>query len=155
MTDSNRTELTTLATAGLIGEITFEAYAWLLSPVLFGVRLEPANLVIGLAKKLLGLELPYAMAFFVHFLIGAIGFAAVVFLFKRFTKLSYLGAGLIAGVALWFVAQGMLAPLMGRSFMMGFGTYTQSSFVGHTGMTVVIALLWKTLLTRHTPTAIT
>lgn len=149
----DRTEITTLAIAGLIGEITFEAYAWLVSPIIFGVKLEPANLVIGLTKTFTGLQIPYAMAFVIHFLIGAFGFAAIVFLFKRIGNLSYLAAGVGAGFALWFVAQGMLAPLMGRSFMMGFGTYTQSSLIGHVGMTVVMALLWKTFLGRHTALA--
>lgn len=144
----NRTEITTLAVAGLIGELTFEAYAWLISPIIFGVKLEPANLVIGLTKTFTGVQLPYGVAFLIHFLIGAIGFAAVIFLFKRIGRLSYLGAGLGAGLGLWFVAQGVLAPLMGRSFMMGFGTYTQSSFIGHVGMTVLAALLWKIFLQR-------
>jgi len=57
---------------GLIGELTFEAYAWLASPILFGVKLEPANLVIGLSKKLGSVHLPYATAFAIHFLIGAL-----------------------------------------------------------------------------------
>jgi hypothetical protein len=145
---TNPSPLPALALAGLIGELTFEAYAWLASPILLGVKLEPANLVIGLGKKLFSLDLPYAAAFAIHFLIGALGFAAVVYLTKRITQLGYFGAGALAGVILWFVAQGILAPLMGRSFMMGFGTYTQSSFVGHVGMTIVIAMVWQKLARR-------
>ena len=87
-------------------------------------------------------------AFAVHVLIGALGFAAVVYLTKRMTQLGYFAASALAGVILWFVAQGILAPLMGRSFMMGFGTYTQSSFVGHVGMTIVIAMVWQKLARR-------
>jgi len=142
MIGKNSTELRALASAGLIGEITFEAYAWLVSPLLFGVRLEPANLVIGLTKTFTASQLPYAAAFAIHFLIGSLGFAAVVYLIKRVTKLGSLGSGITAGLLLWFVAQGMLAPLMGRTFMMGFGSYTQSSLIGHVGMTALIALLW-------------
>ncbi|MGJ8598168.1 hypothetical protein [Sulfitobacter sp.] len=134
-----------IALAGVVGEITFEAYAWLLSPVLFGVKLEPANLVIGLTKAATGMQLPYAAAFAIHFLIGSLGFAAAVFLMKRITKVGYEVAGILTGLALWFIAQGILAPLMGRSFMMDFGTYTQSSFVGHVGMTLLIAVVWKWL----------
>ena len=44
----------------------------------------------------------------------------------------------IAGFVLWFVAQGLFAPAVGRSFMMGFGAYTQSSFIGHVGMTTLM-----------------
>jgi len=142
------TQIKTLALAGLIGEITFEAYAWLVSPILFGVSLQPSKLVMGLTKIFTGIELPYAAAFVLHFLIGAFGFAAVVFLIKQFTKLGYLASGFAAGFTLWFVAQGILAPAVGRSFMMGFGTYTQSSFVGHVGMCVLMAFLWQKFMKR-------
>jgi hypothetical protein len=57
----------------------------------------------------------------------------------------------LSGVILWFIAQGLLAPVVGRSFMMGFGTYTQSSFIGHVGMTVVIALIYHRLTTKAQP----
>ncbi len=142
-------EIKSLALAGLIGEITFEAYAWLASPILFGVSLQPSKLVMALTKIFTGIELPYGTAFVVHFIIGALGFATVVFLFRKFMKLGYLASGFAAGVALWFVAQGVLAPVVGRSFMMGFGSYTQSSFVGHVGMCVLMAFLWKTFSSRQ------
>ena len=51
MINIDRTDLPKVALAGLIGEIAFEAYAWLISPVLFGVKLQPSFLVIGLTKK--------------------------------------------------------------------------------------------------------
>lgn len=66
-----------LAIAGILAQISFELYAWFLSPVLFGPVLKPANLV------------------------------------------------------------------------MGFGAYTQSSFVSHVGMTVIIALIWQWLAKRR------
>jgi len=147
-------QIKTLALAGLISEITFEAYAWLVSPILFGVSLQPSKLVMALAKIFTGIQLPYVGAFILHFLIGAFGFAAVVFLVKQFTKLSYLASGFAAGFALWFVAQGILAPVVGRAFMMGFGTYTQSSFVGHVGMCVLMTFLWEKFMSRRTDTTI-
>lgn len=146
----NWNDIRNVATAGLLGELAFEAYAWLVSPVLFGVKLEPANLVIGLTKAATGVQLPYGAAFAIHFLIGALGFAAIVYLAKRMTNLGYAMAGLTAGLVLWFVAQGLLAPLMGRTFMMGFGAYTQSSFIGHVGMTLLIALMWQRLSSQGT-----
>ncbi len=149
MTNINRQNIRNIGIAGLIGELSFEAYSWLVSPILFGVKLEPANLVIGLTKAATGLQLPYAAAFAIHFLIGALGFAAVVYLVKHVGQLGYAAAGITAGIALWFIAQGLLAPLMGRSFMMGFGAYTQSSFVGHVGMTLLIAIIWKKLSLRR------
>ncbi|MEP3440893.1 MAG: hypothetical protein ABJN72_05390 [Sulfitobacter sp.] len=130
-----------LAIAGLIGELSFEAYAWLVSPLIFGVTLEPAKLVTGLTKMATGVLLPYWGAFAIHFLIGAFGFAIFVALTHLVTRTKLIWSGVIAGVVLWFIAQGILAPVLGREFMMGFGSYTQSSFVGHVGMSALIAFV--------------
>lgn len=152
MTTTQTSTLKHMAIAGITGELAFEAYAWALSPALFGASLQPANLVVGLTKAATGLTLPYGAAFAIHALIGSLGFAAMVWLVRRVGGLGHVVAGALAGLILWFVAQGLLAPLMGRSFMMGFGAYTQSSFIGHVGMTLIIGLVWKWLDTRH-PTA--
>jgi len=127
--------------AGLIGEIAFEAYAWLLSPLLFGVSLAPANLVVALAGTVLGVTLPYWLGFVLHITIGIVGFAAFVVLTHLLTKTHLVISGAIAGFVLWFVAQGLLAPVVGRTFMMGFGAYTQSSFIGHVGMSMVVGFV--------------
>lgn len=140
-----------IAIAGLIGELCFEFYAWLISPLLFNVALQPAKLVTALANIFFGLQLPYPVAFAIHFMIGVFGFALTVYAAKALLKKSYLVSGIVAGVFLWFVAQGVLAPVVGRDFMMGFGAYTQSSFVGHVGMTVIIALIWGKLSRRTLP----
>lgn len=138
-----------LAIAGLIGELSFEVYAWLFSPILFGLSLQPSKLVMALTDIFTGIQLPYAAAFALHFLIGAFGFATVIFLIERYTKLGYLASGFAAGLGLWFVAQGVLAPVVGRTFMMGFGSYTQSSFVGHVGMCLLTAFMWQKLMRRN------
>lgn len=131
----------TFLLAGLSGELAFEAYAWLVSPILFGVTLEPANLVTALASIFLGLSLPYWAAFLLHFTIGTLGFAAMVLVTQRLTRANLVLSGVLTGLALWVVAQGFLAQAVGRPFMMGFGVYTQSSFVGHVGMTTLIGLV--------------
>lgn len=127
--------------AGLVGELVFEIYAWFISPAIFGISLEPANLVSALSAKMFGLPLLYAGAFTLHFLIGSIGFSLLVFLMQRLIKSNFVVSGAVTGVLLWFVAQGMLAPFIGRSFMMDFGAYTQSSFIGHVGMTLLIGVV--------------
>lgn len=142
--------LRTIVIAGLIGELLFEAYAWLVSPLIFGVTLEPANLVTALSKIYLGVLLPYPVAFAIHFGIGVLGFGFAVWLLHRLTKLPLVTAGVVGGFVLWFVAQGFLAQLVGRDFMMGFGAYTQSSFFAHVGMAAVMGLIMA-LLTRHKP----
>lgn len=133
--------LRNLIVAGLAAELAFEVYAWFVSPLVFGVVLQPANLVVALAQIWLGLALPYWVGFLIHFTIGAVGFSVFVLLVHLSSRLHIMLSGALAGVALWFIAQGMLAPAVGRSFMMGFGAYTQSSFVGHVGMTMVVAFV--------------
>ncbi|MEO9685356.1 MAG: hypothetical protein ABJR46_01020 [Tateyamaria sp.] len=142
--------LRTIAIAGLVGELLFEAYAWLVSPLVFGVTLEPANLVTALFKMYLGVQLPYPVAFVIHVGIGIVGFGLAVWCLHRLTKLPLVAAGVVSGFVLWFVAQGFLAQLVGRDFMMGFGAYTQSSFFAHVGMAAVMGLIMA-LLTRSKP----
>ncbi|MEP4195542.1 MAG: hypothetical protein ABJL99_07900 [Aliishimia sp.] len=146
MQNLNIETLKKIALAGLIGEIVFEAYSWLLSPVIFGPILEPAKLVTAVVAKVSGIMLPYSLAFIIHFLIGTIFFALLVYVANGILRKGYVLAGLVTGLVLWFVAQGMLAPFIGRPFMMSFGAYTQSSFVAHTGMMIVIGLVLSKLL---------
>ncbi|MEM5492040.1 hypothetical protein [Hoeflea sp. AS16] len=134
--------------AGLIGEIVFELYAWFVSPILFDVVLQPSNLVIAITSKLTGIQISKTVAFPVHFLIGSLGFGLFVYATRLIMPARVWLTGFISGLILWFVAQGMLAPFIGRSFMMDFGTYTQSSFVGHVGMTLLMAHLLAVFLSR-------
>lgn len=129
--------------AGMVGELAFEIYAWVVSPVLFGLSLSPLKLVTAIVKKLSGFELAPIVAFLIHASIGVFVFSAAVFLFHTLTKIHLWFSGIITGLGLWFVAQGVLAPFIGRSFMMDFGPYTQSSFVGHVGMCLIIAAVLK------------
>ena len=140
--------LLSIILSGLLGEIAFELYAWVISPILFGFSLEPANLVIAVTSRLTGASPPYSAAFGVHVLIGSLGFGLFVHFIRRAFGLRAWLTGALAGLALWFVAQGILAPFIGRSFMMDFGPYTQSSFIGHLGMTLVIAHFLDLLLHR-------
>lgn len=126
---------------GLVAQLAFEFYAWLISPLVFGPQLQPSNLIVALFKLYAGVNISYAAGFVVHALVGIVGFSAFVFLLLRVLPLNTYVSGILAGLVLWFVAQGVLAPLVGRDFMMGFGPYTQSSLVGHVGMTWIIALL--------------
>ncbi|WP_322988021.1 hypothetical protein [Hoeflea sp.] len=132
--------------AGLIGEGVFEIYAWFISPLIFNVILQPSNLVIALTAKLTGAQISHAVAFPIHFMIGSLGFGLFVYLTRLFMPSRIWLTGFVSGLILWFVAQGILAPFIGRSFMMDFGTYTQSSFIGHVGMTLLMAHLLEAFL---------
>lgn len=136
---TNKKILLSIALSGLIGEIAFELYAWLISPVFFGVTLQPSNLVIALTAKFTGVKLSHAVAFPLHFIIGALGFGLFTYFIRLIMPNKVWLTGIASGFILWVVAQGILAPVIGRTFMMGFGTYTQSSFVGHVGMTLIMA----------------
>lgn len=136
-----------IALAGLIGEVVFELYAWFVSPILFDVVLQPSNLVIAITSKLTGIQISKTLAFPIHFLIGSLGFGLFVYATRLIMPARVWLTGFISGLILWFVAQGMLAPFIGRSFMMDFGTYTQSSFIGHVGMTLLMAHLLAAFLT--------
>lgn len=141
--------LRNLLIAGLAGEIAFEVYAWLISPLLFGVSLAPANLVVALLKLAFGAIVPYWTGFFIHFMIGAFGFATFVWLTHRVSRINLILSGAIAGFFLWLVAQGFFAPVVGRTFMMGFGAYTQSSFIGHVGMATLMGYVMVSLQARR------
>lgn len=104
---------------------------------------------MGLAEQFFGITLSYGAAFVLHTLIGIIGFGVFTLLFYKVFRGRALLSGLVSGVVLWFIAQGVLAPAMGRDFMMGFGSYTQSSFVSHVGMTLIIAFFIRFLLKKE------
>ena len=137
----NLKDIQVVILAGVIAETLFELYAWLVSPILFDQVLQPSNLVIAITRITLGVDLPHGAAFAIHAFIGSIGFASCVYLVQKICKMTYLVAGVVTGVLLWFFAQGILAPFIGRPFMMEFGAYTQSSFIGHVGMCVIVALV--------------
>ena len=136
--------------AGLIGEVLFETYAWIVSPLIFGITLEPANLVAALSNIYLGVPIGYPVAFVIHFGVGVLGFGLAVWMLHRAARLPLVTAGAVGGFILWFVAQGVLAQLVGREFMMGFGSYTQSSFFAHVGMATAMGLVMARL-TRDGP----
>ncbi len=129
--------------AGVIGELAFEIYAWLISPVMFDLSLSPLKLVTAIAKKVFGIELTPFVAFSIHVLIGVFVFSSIVLFVQKLSRMSFWFSGFVAGLTLWFIAQGILAPFIGRSFMMDFGAYTQSSFIGHVGMCLIMAAIFK------------
>lgn len=129
---------------GLAGEIAFEAFAFGLGPLLTGRVMEPAYLVIALAR-LLGAEIGYVGGWIGHLVAGLVLFPLGYLAYLRLTPpQTWAMAGLIWGFVLWAVAQGMLAPLVGRGFMMGFVSYTWASLLAHMlyGLVVARAMSW-------------
>ena len=144
-----KVEIKSAILGGLIAQIAFEAYAWLISPLIFGTKLQPAKLVMGLTEKYIGININYEMAFILHTLVGIVGFGLFTLLFYKAFRFRTLLSGFTSGLTLWFIAQGILAPAVGREFMMNFGPYTQSSFVSHVGMSLIIAFFINTVLKNN------
>lgn len=137
--------------AGFIAELAFEIYAFILSPLLFDLTLQPAGLVATLAERWLGVAMSMNVAFVIHAVAGIILFPLTYLAFARISLVTSPWAnGLFWGLVLWVVAQGVLAPLAGRAPFMGFGSYTFSSLVAHPLMTVAFALAHRTLSIRLT-----
>lgn len=139
-----------LLIAGVAAEIVFESFGLFLAPVLFGFPMEPANLVVGLIKTFTGVEASYAFAYALHLAVGAIVFPLGYVMLRKtvLARVSWIIAGLVWGLILWFTAQGILAPLMGRAFMMDWAPYTWASLIAHPMMTLVIAFIWNRLSER-------
>ena len=119
--------------AGVIGEIAVEFFAWVIVPQFLGRPMEPSVLVQNLATAQLGIQLPMMVAFFIHFLAGAYFFVLGYVYFCDATKIRNIWiVSLIWGLILWVIAQGFFAPLAGRPFFLGFGKYTWWSVGLHT-----------------------
>lgn len=131
--------------AGIAGEILFEFLAFVVFPGFLGRPLTPSILVTELARVQLGLEIGSIGGWIGHLLAGAVVFPLGYVLFRRIAPLRpWALAGLVWGLVLWLIAQGLLAPLAGRPFMLGFVPYAWASLVAHAlyGLTIAGALNW-------------
>jgi hypothetical protein len=134
--------------AGIAGEVVLESIAWAIAPVVLGRPMEPALLVSALGNTLFGMSIGTAAAFAIHLGAGVVIFPLGYLLFRAATRLSWAEAGILWGVVLWFIAQGLLAPLAGRPFMLGFGTYTWASLLTHVIYMLTVALAYERLARR-------
>lgn len=137
----------TVLVAGLFGQLAFEIYAWIISPAIFAVTLEPAALLMGLLRNLFGIEMSYTQAFLIHFFVG-ISFSLLVAGMAYVTRLGFVVSGVITGVILWFIAQGILAPLVGFRFLIDFNINAQSALIAQVGMATIMGLLLDRFLRK-------
>lgn len=136
--------LLSVLAAGLVGEAVLEIISWGLAPPLLGRPMRPALLVADLARSLFGASLPMPAAFAIHLASGLVIFPLGYVLFHAAARAASAAvAGLLWGVILWFVVQGILAPLAGRPFMLGFVSYTWAALVAHTAYALAIALSFE------------
>lgn len=138
----------TLLLAGLAGQAVSEIVALALMPALFGVPLMSAALVVTLGQTVFGLHLPMLAGWAGHLAAGIVLFPLGWLALRRRTGWSALATGAAWGVALWLMAQGVLAPLAGRPFMLGFGPYTWASLGAHLAYTLSVAVVFDRLARR-------
>jgi len=135
--------------AGIAGELVFEAMAFLVAPALLGQPMQPAYLVMALARTLAGLEIGLLGGWAGHLLAGAVVFPLGYLGFRRLTGLKgWLVPGLLWAVCLWVIAQGVLAPIVGRPFMLGFVPYTWASLAVHAVYMLTVAGVLHRLTAR-------
>lgn len=147
----SRRNLLLIVGAGVAGELVFELMAWLIMPQILGRPMQPAMLVMALTQSLTGLGIAKPAAFVIHLAAGAVIFPLGYLLFRHFSKIeSWHIAGLVWGIILWFVAQGIFAPLAGRPFMLGFIAYTWAALIVHIVYTLVVALVFHRLSNLET-----
>jgi hypothetical protein len=137
-----------LLLAGLAGQAVFEIVALALMPAFFGMPLMPALLVVTLGQTLLGLQLPMLAGWIGHLAAGIVLFPLGYLALQRRTGWSAPAAGAAWGVELWLLARGVLAPLAGRPFMLGFAPYTWASLGAHLAYTLSVAFAFDRLARR-------
>ncbi|MEO1199909.1 MAG: DUF6789 family protein [Pseudomonadota bacterium] len=144
-----RNDIIAILIAGAIAETVFEIIAWLVTPALFGFALQPAFLIDALSTIYLGLPLGYPTAFGLHVLAGIVlfplGYRLMISILP--IKPAWI-TGTIWGVILWFLAQGILAPLAGRLFMMDWSAFTWASLIGHVIYGLALGVAYKSVLSR-------
>lgn len=139
--------------AGIVGEAVFEIMALAIAPLLLGQAMKPALLVGALAQVVLGAQISSAAAWLGYLLAGAVLFPMGYVLFARgFGGLVWPLAAMLYAVLLWLLAQGVLAPLAGRPFMLGFTAYTWASLGVHVIYILTVAAVLNRLAYRPGPT---
>jgi hypothetical protein len=117
----SRHTLLWLFAGGFFGLMAWEIWARLITAWILGGPLEPAELVISLARTWTGIELPRFPAEVIHYMIGIIGYPIAYYVISR--ALKNWAVILDAGVWLAFTAYAVMLLVSG-------------------GLTGAIALFW-------------
>jgi hypothetical protein len=84
---------------GAAGLAIWELWARGLTPLVLGGPLEPAGLVISLARRFTGLDLPRFPAEVIHYVIGIVGYPVAYYLVSRLLR----RWGLVLDLGVWAV----------------------------------------------------
>lgn len=146
----SRLTLGAVLLAGIAGAVVFEFIALVIAPALLGNPLIPARLVVNLGGALTGLEWSMLAGWIGHLFAGIVLFSLGYVAFLRLTGLGpWLITGAILGVVVWFLAQGVFAPITGAPFMGNFTPFTFFSLVVHLVYALAVALALHLIVTRR------
>ena len=120
-----------LLIAAVAALIAWEIFARLVAPAWIGGPLQPTGLVKSLFANVLGLPIGPTAAQAMHVATGLLAYPAAFFLATRIKSLGWIADGAILGVATWFFAIGIVAPISGLPFLLGVGAITWAALVGH------------------------
>jgi hypothetical protein len=120
-----------LLIAAVSALIAWEIFARLVAPAWIGGPLQPTGLVKSLFANVLGLPIGPTAAQAMHVATGLLAYPAAFFLATRIKSLGWIADGAILGVATWFFAIGIVAPISGLPFLLGVGAITWAALVGH------------------------
>lgn len=135
--------------AGGIAELVLEFIAWWIAPALLGRPMRPDILVGDFARTVFSADVSTVFAVSIHLALGLLIFPLIYLTARKLFGFrgKWLPA-IVYGIALWAVAQMVLAPLAGRPFMLGLIPYTWFSLFAHVVYTVVFALAFEKLTIR-------
>jgi hypothetical protein len=128
-----------LLIAAVAALIAWEVFARLLAPLWIGGPLQPTGLVKSLFANVLSLPIGQTAAQAVHVATGLLVYPAAFFAATRIKSLGWIADGAILGVATWFFAIGIVAPISGLPFLLGMGAMMWAALVGHVVYGLVVA----------------
>ena len=120
-----------LLIAAVAALIAWEVFARVVAPLWIGGPLQPTGLVKSLFANVLSLPIGQTAAQALHVATGVLVYPAAFFLATRIASLGWIADGAILGVATWFFAIGVVAPISGLPFLLGVGAITWAALVGH------------------------
>ena len=95
-----------------------------------------------LVQELLGIQVRW-LAEAIHDVAGIVAFPIGYVVFRRISPLPWLINGAVYGIALWFMALGVFATIAGFGFILGWGSVTWASGLGHDVLALAIGWSWE------------
>jgi hypothetical protein len=135
-----------LALGGAAGLGIWETFSGSFTHWAAGFPLQPPELVKSLFQHQLGVEVSQPSAVLLHGLTGILFYPLAYYVVSRAVRLPMPAIGWIWGVATYFIALGVFAPLAGQPFLLhNVPTLSFMSLVGHAIYGYVAALVFETL----------